>query len=310
MDRHGQGLPVDHLKRSLRVSTHLRATPVAEDTLALGASRLGGLPDLPASLEWPRWEGYYEPDRILGDTESAAMREIIEKLGGMVPVGENAVIHQGCRPAALSLLAQVNLAEVPDGTGLLPENGWLYFFYDAEQQPWGHDPREHLGARVLYFDGNTSDLRRAARPPGAHVFAAASVTATLEPTLPRWADQVGLALGEPESDVYWDLAEKHLGGPEPHHRLLGWPKQVQGDMALQCQLVTHAIDCSPAGYRSAEAQRLKAGAADWVLLLQLDTDEESPGWMWGDNGCLYFWIRKQDLAERRFQHARTILQCY
>jgi len=32
--------------------------------------------------------------------------------------------------------------------------------------------------------------------------------------------------------------------------------------------------------------------------------------MWGDNGQLYVWIRREDLIARRFEAARFILQCY
>jgi uncharacterized protein YwqG len=32
--------------------------------------------------------------------------------------------------------------------------------------------------------------------------------------------------------------------------------------------------------------------------------------MWGDAGRLYFWIRKQDLAEQSFDAVWAILQCY
>jgi uncharacterized protein YwqG len=52
-----------------------------------------------------------------------------------------------------------------------------------------------------------------------------------------------------------------------------------------------------------------AGAADWRLLLQIDTDEDGPGWMWGDVGRIYFWIKKHDLALRRFADVWLILQC-
>lgn len=88
-------------------------------------------------------------------------------------------------------------------------------------------------------------------------------------------------------------------------------ERLQGEMDRECQLVTHGIYCgSPEGYQSAEAERLKAGVRDWMMLLQLDSDDDGPGWMWGDAGCLYYWIRKQDLAERRFDKIWTILQCY
>ncbi len=45
------------------------------------------------------------------------------------------------------------------------------------------------------------------------------------------------------------------------------------------------------------------------MLLQIDTDEQGPDWMWGDMGCLYFWIRKQDLDERNFDRIWAVLQC-
>lgn len=45
------------------------------------------------------------------------------------------------------------------------------------------------------------------------------------------------------------------------------------------------------------------------MLLQLDSDEENAELMWGDSGCVYFWIRKQDLAARRFDRCWAILQC-
>jgi len=31
--------------------------------------------------------------------------------------------------------------------------------------------------------------------------------------------------------------------------------------------------------------------------------------MWGDMGMLYFWIRAEDLAARRFERVWMILQC-
>lgn len=34
------------------------------------------------------------------------------------------------------------------------------------------------------------------------------------------------------------------------------------------------------------------------------------GLMWGDAGCLYFRIRRDDLEARRFDQAWLILQCY
>ena len=289
---HAPQLLRPQIVEALRVTTQFRGERVEDAELPIGASRLGGRPDLPPAVEWPRWNGFTAEDLVT----ARGMR-----------------LPQGQKPAALSFLAQLNLAEIPDGTGLLPDRGWLCFFYDAGQQPWGFDPRDRGCARVVYFDGDVAALQRRDVPANAAADAlhATKITAELTATLPRWHFQLGLELDKAAQDVYWDLAERHIAGAEPHHRLLGWPKQVQGEMELECQLVTNGFYCGgPDSYKKEDAERLKAGASDWIMLLQLDTDESGPGWMWGDAGCLYFWIRKQELAERNFENVWAILQSH
>jgi uncharacterized protein YwqG len=51
-----------------------------------------------------------------------------------------------------------------------------------------------------------------------------------------------------------------------------------------------------------------AGAREWVHLLQVASDEKA-GLMWGDLGCLYFWMRQDDIEARRFDAAWMVLQC-
>ena len=37
----------------------MRSTPSANESIAIGASKLGGLPDLPPGLAWPEWTSGY-----------------------------------------------------------------------------------------------------------------------------------------------------------------------------------------------------------------------------------------------------------
>ncbi|MBQ4081200.1 MAG: DUF1963 domain-containing protein, partial [Thermoguttaceae bacterium] len=46
---------------------------------------------------------------------------------------------------------------------------------------------------------------------------------------------------------------------------------------------------------------------DWTLLFQLHSNLE---FMFGDVGNIYFWIRKEDLRDRKFENVWLILQCY
>jgi uncharacterized protein YwqG len=84
---------------------------------------------------------------------------------------------------------------------------------------------------------------------------------------------------------------------------------IQGDMQLEAQLVSNGLYCgNPSGYEDPRRETLEPGADEWVLLLQFDSDSRIDV-MWGDLGMLYFWIRKSDLAERRFDRTWMTVQC-
>jgi uncharacterized protein YwqG len=92
--------------------------------------------------------------------------------------------------------------------------------------------------------------------------------------------------------------------------MLGAPHVIQGDMPLECQLVTNGLYAGNAsGYKDPRRKELEPGSADWTLLLQIDSDDNAK-MMWGDAGMLYVWIRHQDLASRNFDKAWIILQCF
>ena len=81
-------------------------------------------------------------------------------------------------------------------------------------------------------------------------------------------------------------------------------------MEDECQLASHGIYVGDAeGHKDPRAPSLKAGAKDWKLLLQLDTDDDI-GWMWGDVGTLYFWVREQDAQAGDFSRVWMVFQCF
>ena len=216
-------------------------------------------------------------------------------------------------PTPLTFIAQLDLATLPL-TDELPRTGSLLFFYDAKNQPWGFDPRDRGSTVVLHVGGEQS-LSRSSSPHDmapelqSHFCA---LSASLEATLPDSPHELHGDRNATHS--YGDLLAELAGASDDTtlHRACGWPQPIQSDvMALEAQLVTNGIYCGDAaGYQSPQAQGLRGGAADWTMLLQIDSDERGPGWMWGDSGRLYFWIKKDDLRERRFDRTWTILQCF
>ena len=81
-------------------------------------------------------------------------------------------------------------------------------------------------------------------------------------------------------------------------------------MELECQLASNGVYLGDGkAYGDARYDHLRAGAHDWRLLLQLDSDETAE-MMWGDSGMLYYWIRQQDLRALDFSNTWLVLQCY
>jgi uncharacterized protein YwqG len=237
-------------------------------------SRIGGLPNLPAGLDWPKWKGV--PLAFLAQID---LRELPES-----------------RP-------------IED----LPPDGQLYFFYELEQTTWGFDPADKGSWRVLYSDDAPSQAPSTI-PAGLSadgVYYERRVSFRGIPSTPNLLRlepdyrRIPSALFE----RVCGLNEAPFEG-RPKHQIGGYPTPFQDDsMELECQLVSNGLYCGdPSVYQDPRVAALKSGAQEWKLLLQLDTDDDT-GMMWGDCGTLYFWIRASDLATREFSDVWMILQC-
>jgi len=243
-------------------------------TDAASRSHFGGSPDLPPGVPWPERDG--------------------ERLG---------------------FLARLSLAEI-HGTrpvDWLPGAGALLFFYDAERQPWGFDPKDRGGAAVLHVpDLPRPSPRRDAGPErDGSAIPLRNVSFRGIDVLPSPEREPVRALGlsDRETDQFVELAGSAFQG-QPRHQVSGFPAPAQGDdMELECQLVTHGLYCGgPSGYEDERAPALAPGAADWRLLLQFDSDDDL-GVMWGDCGLLYYWVEDQAARAGNFANTWLVLQC-
>ncbi len=267
-------------------SIRLMTESVAQIELGLGESRIGGLPDVPPKFVWPRWK----PRLPRQDRYNA--------------------IWDPEDPQPLSFIAQIDLDSLPSIDNALPSRGFLYFFYDGFCEPWGFEPNDRGSCRVMYFDIDREDLSRAKYPadlPEEFRYSPTRVSTSIELTLPNYADDIPEK--PPASEKYQDLRESLAAEPrDVQHRLLGHPQVIQSPMEISVQEATSGYQQKElATYDDEIVGEVLKGAVDWRLLLQIDSDD-NPGWMWGDSGRLYFWIRQQDLASKNFASAWLILQ--
>ncbi|MEM9418505.1 MAG: YwqG family protein [Planctomycetota bacterium] len=239
-----------------------------------GASRMGGDPDLPEGFDWP--------------------------------VRSNGQV--------LSFLVQINLSDLPNHDFPLPSFGWLCVFYDDwgddGASPWGGEPGDEDALKVVHFEAEPSELIRMPYPGQYNEGFTGWKPCSME-FEPRWTlpgmDEISEILDEHEDEDDeqeidpWDICEEvcsnGLAGREQGdglHQMFGHPFAVQGHPLREC---LEAMD-----------EPIEA-ASDWVLLMQIDTDEPAPGWMWGDVGAIYICIHKDDLAAGNFSNCRYTLQC-
>ncbi|WP_327000343.1 YwqG family protein [Dactylosporangium sp. NBC_01737] len=209
----------------------------------------------------------------------------------------------------LCLVGQWDCDEVNGwlGEAVLPAGTLLSFFFDVlEQAGWGLIPQDAPLWRVVVAAATAVP----ARPPaGAFTFPARPAVGRRVATMPDVWEPVIRAVWADGSAAAWAYERLRLDdGPGPVHRMFGWPDPQQASMHLDCQLVANGVDLMHGGYDDPRVPDLQAGAADWRLLWQVGTDEEQLGWMWGDMGTLYFWIRAEDLAAGRFDRVWAVLQ--
>lgn len=240
------------------------------ESLEPGQSKIGGKPDLPKGVDW-----FKENDG-----------------------------------KSLSFISQINLADIHslDKDNMLPDTGILYFFYSADQEAWGFDPNDKDKFKVFYTM-ETDNLTRHEFPrdlPDYARFKECKLDFKATVGLPGWDNEfVQKNLSEKEIDQYINLPQEYL-----INKMLGYANNIQNEMEPECQLVTNGIYCGdPSGYNDPRAKELEKGAGDWILLLQIDSENKKTEMMWGDVGRLYFWIKKVDLKNKDFNKTWMILQC-
>ena len=286
IERSGLGSKAWQLKHLLKPAIRMESSPASALPLPLGTSKLGGLPDLPPVLAWPTW-----------------------------------------REVPMVFLAQIRLCELApyDVEQLLPTRGFLYFFCQSQDLFQGYDtkvwdyidPQEPESWKVLFFEGEKAELQTTSVPDGLAEVALLPGCALhfgTALTLPPFESSLiaSLSLEDEEVEQYLNLLGTFdtifLGTGDTiyhHHRLLGYPHQMQGDMQLLCQLSSLHVVPHWAGLDEETKASIKTGALEWVHLLQIDTDEYAQV-TWGETGSLSYFIKQADLRRRDFDRCWAI----
>lgn len=260
----------ESIKPLMRPGIALSLTAAEDSGFELSESKIGGRPALKSDQEWPKNDN-----------------------------GES-----------LSFIGQLNLKDVAkeDTSKLFPTSGLLSFFFSTSEEDWGNDPKDRHQFRVLFTE-DFSTLESKDFPENLDedsIFSSSKIKFEASLTIPPSEHELieGL-IAEEDFENYYEASRGN------NHQMLGYPGTVQGQMELECQLVTHGLFVNGSkGYEDLRRKELEQGKEDWILLLQINPDEDKTDALWGDSGCIYFWIRKQDLLNKDFSQVWSILQIH
>ena len=268
-------------------------------------------------------------NEITISTEFNNNSEIIDKskIGGKPYLPKDFIwpYYQGL---PLSFLAQISLEEVSllDKDKLLPSTGMLYFFYELETQEWGYSPQNKGCAKVFYFE-DSSNFELIDFPKNMeddYKIPEFKINFKSNISLPSYEDFFNLVEDKEElkditenefydiyHSAYDELSKKYLVPIEKYIKLLGYPDVIQNSMEEECAAIARGFNMGGIGYPKKYKEEIKKASKDWILLFQMDTIETSNyELMFGDCGHIYFWIKKEDLANKNFENIWLILQCY
>jgi uncharacterized protein YwqG len=222
------------------------------------------------------------------------------KLGGRPDVADDFQWPHDNSGYPLSLLLQIDCAELAslDREGLLPTSGHLYFFYELSEMR--RDGKKN-SVRVIYNDKPSSQLHPLDYPEnlGKHYqlkecrlqfsqrtsFPCLEEVGHLTHKRVKTKDNIELAVASDR------LEEKYCPESEGIGNMLGYAFLIEKPIVKDL--------------------------SDHVLLLQLDSseyweeDDKTPHELqFGNGGCIYFYIKREDLLARRFDSITFALQCF
>lgn len=254
-------------------------TATATDPVAVGDSKIGGPPDLPAGMEWPTADG---------------------------------------RTFAFVAQFNLAQLAPYDVEGKLPPQGMLYFYFD-EDGYWNYEDEDEEAeypefTRVVFYEG-TQPLQRQPKPKHMgqnQVYKPCHLQPETQVDLPdRRSDYTPQNLSKEDLKNLKRLhSEQYIG---LQSKLLGHANYLQDGMEFMLEAERQGLDPDEAYELQQQphdprTQALRQGMEGWVLLLQVDSEQKKAGLIWGDQGRAYFWIREEDLKNKDFSRVLFDMQ--
>lgn len=307
----GDSLDLEKVPDSEKSRAFMELNEKLSDMITLGMSEISAVA---AEIEERRstLEGVEVPEDLMENMKKYRRNSIyIEKTeaeitAGCSKIGGNPDLCEGFEwmrnpeGKALAFLMQINCGEIHpfDKDNEFPEKGMMYFFYDLEASPWNSEENRYA---VCYYGGDVSELKPCEFPDKEVVsnYCFADVNCTIDESAVKFFCSDDLPEYDDASDIAEDYSYEEYEGAR--FRILGYDPYEYSEKYYKLGGYSNSIQ-----YGLSEEFD-----SSYVQLCQLTTYEsEKCGFMFGDGGNLYFYIKKEDLINKRFDRTEIVLQCY
>ena len=236
----------------------------------------------------------------LAQDDNAPLPTGCSKYGGRPDVADDFQWPHDNSGYPLSLLLQIDCADLAflDREGLLPTSGQLYFFYELSEMR--RDGKKN-SVRVIYNDKPSSQLHPLDYPVnlGKHY------------QLQECRLQFSQRTSFPCLEEVGHLTHKQVKTKE-NIELEVASDRLEEKYCPESEGIGNML-----GYAFLIEKPIVKDLSDHVLLLQLDSseyweeDDKTPHELqFGNGGCIYFYIKREDLLARRFDSITFALQCF
>lgn len=243
-----------------------------------------------------QWLTKFEPYTKLSAQLSKISQKTFTKFGGLpiVPTEFSWPLYNNC---PIPFLFQADFAEINADKALknFPTDGLMYVFVDSDCVNFadveGYTYTEGKTYKVLFFY-KTDSLQTALKPDLLKtVYKEFYVSAKTVKTYPDVEDC---------DEAFSIYCDRPVGGMDDAYDSMQWKNMENfmiGGWASYIQSGGYII-----GLKENEQDK-------WTLLMQIGSADSDSGFMWGDCGVLYFYIREEDLKARNFNNVKMAMQC-
>ncbi|MFY7963953.1 MAG: YwqG family protein [Chitinophagaceae bacterium] len=200
-------------------------------------------------------------------------------------------------------LAQINFNDLP-ALPNYPSTGYLQFYISAFDESYGinfENPKEQINFRVLYFENEEVEEHKTDFSFLEKTMNADYLPISSPHSLNFFSKEEYIGIGDAQYETNENSIQKIINSKLPDIE-----NELLDSVYDNCQSNGHKI--GGYAYFSQEDPRLyDENFKDYVLLFQMDTDEEI---MWGDSGIANFFIHKDDLVHKDFSNVLFNWDCY